>query len=178
MLKITTVLADASPARADDTLTLPFERRQKSRLVARLDGGREVALQLPRGQILRDGARLQAEDGSVIGVRSAPEALSLVESTDPTALLRAAYHLGNRHVALQIEPGAISYLHDHVLDEMVLGLGLTPRVVERRFEPEAGAYGRSGGHPPHHHHPASDHEHHHNGPHDHDHDHDGHGHEH
>ena len=175
MLKVTKILG--SDGEAADTLILPFELRQKSRLVARLESGREVLLQLPRGHVLRGGTRLQAQDGSVIEVRSAPEELSVVASADATELLRAAYHLGNRHVALQIEAGAISYLHDHVLDDMLRGLGLAPRVASRPFEPESGAYGRSGGHHhAHDHHPHDDpahephaHEHHHGHEHGHDH---------
>ena len=158
MLKISTILTRASDDSSDapsDTLTLPFELRQKSRLVAALESGRQIALALPRGHVLRGGALLQAEDGSVIGVRSADEELSVVRSADPAALVRAAYHLGNRHVALQIENGALCYLHDHVLDDMLRGLGLDPRVELRPFEPEAGAYGRGG------HHHEHDHEHHH-----------------
>ena len=69
-----------APARADDSLTLPFELRQKSRLVARSDAGREILLQLPRGGVLRHGALLRASDGSVLEVRAAPETLSVVES--------------------------------------------------------------------------------------------------
>lgn len=157
MLKASTILAGAS-ATPSDTLTLPFELRQRSRLVAALESGRQIALALPRGHVLRDGARLQAEDGSVIAVRAAAEELSVVQSPDPTALARAAYHLGNRHVALQIEEGALSYLHDHVLDDMLRGLGLQPRVEQRPFEPEAGAYGR-GGHSHEHEHDPSPHHH-------------------
>jgi urease accessory protein len=159
MLKVMEILSAAAAADpADDTLTLPFELRQKSRLVARSDQGRELALQLPRGHVLRHGARLAAEDGSVIAIRAAGEELSVVESADPAALARAAYHLGNRHVALQIEAGALSYLHDHVLDDMVRGLGLAPRTIEQRFEPEPGAYGRGHG-LGHHHGPEDGHDH-------------------
>jgi len=159
MLKALSVLleppAEVSPS---DVLTLPFELRQKSRLVASLDSGRSIALQLPRGHVLRDGALLQADDGSLIRVRSAGEALSVVESEDAAQLLRAAYHLGNRHVALQIGPGRLAYLHDHVLDDMLRGLGLRPSLVQEPFEPESGAYGRSGGHS--HAHDAHGHHHH------------------
>jgi urease accessory protein len=145
----------AAPApRVDDTLTLPFELRQKSRLVATTAQGRQVLLQLPRGHVMRDGSLLQASDGSTIEVRSAEETLSTVESEDISLLVRAAYHLGNRHVALQIEGGRLQYQHDHVLDDMLRGLGLAPRVVESPFEPEPGAYAHGGSH--HHHH---DHEH-------------------
>src|SRR5688572_8768659 len=120
MLKAEVVLARS--LRVDDTLTLPFELRQKSRLVATLESGREILLQLPRGNVLRGGALLEASDGSIIVVRGAPELLSSVSSESPLLLLKAAYHLGNRHVALQIEAAELRYLHDHVLDDMLRGL--------------------------------------------------------
>lgn len=151
MLKAERILSDA--ARVDDSLTLPFELRQKSRLVAQLASGRQVLLQLPRGHVLRDGTLLGASDGSVICVRSAPETLSAASSEDPTALLQAAYHLGNRHVALQIGAGELRYLHDHVLDDMLRGLGLSPRTIVASFEPEPGAYGHAAAH---HHHEHDD----------------------
>jgi urease accessory protein len=157
MLKAAEILA-ALPAGSSvhDSLTLPFELRQKSRLVAALGSGQRIALSLPRGQVLRHGSLLRASDGSVIEVRSAREELSVVSSDDPSVLLRAAYHLGNRHVALQIGAGTLYYLHDHVLDDMLRGLGLEPSFVEQPFEPESGAYGRSG----HHHGPTHEHDHH------------------
>jgi urease accessory protein len=139
-----------------DSLTLPFELRQKSRLIAALGSGQKIALSLPRGQVLRHGSLLRASDGSVVEVRSADEELSVVSSNDPSVLVRAAYHLGNRHVALQIGPGTLSYLHDHVLDDMLRGLGLEPSFAVQPFEPESGAYGRSS----HHHGPIHEHDHH------------------
>ena len=93
---------------------------------------------------LRDGDGLASADGLRVRVCAAAETLSRVECSDPLALARACYHLGNRHVALQIEPGQVSYLHDHVLDAMLVGLGLGVRVVEAPFEPEPGAYGGQG----------------------------------
>jgi urease accessory protein len=126
------------------TLTLPFALRQKSRLRAELDDGREVGLFLPRGGVLRGGDRLEADDGTVIEVRSAPERVSRVRAPDGRALARAAYHLGNRHVALEVGDGWLQYLHDHVLDEMIAGLGFAVELVSAPFEPERGAYG--GGH--------------------------------
>jgi urease accessory protein len=156
MLKAAEILCALPPGSAvADCLTLPFELRQKSRLVAALSSGQKIALALPRGQVLRHGSLLRASDGSVVEVRSAPEELSVVSSDDPSLLLRAAYHLGNRHVALQIGPGTLSYLHDHVLDDMLRGLGLEPSFAEQPFEPESGAYGRSG----HHHGAAHEHDH-------------------
>lgn len=131
------------------TLTLPFEARQKSRLRTRLDSGEEAALYLERGHILRHGDRLQTAEGFLVEILAAPESVSTVRSDDPLQLARACYHLGNRHVALQIGPGWARYLHDHVLDDMVRGLGLEVIHEHAPFEPEAGAY--QGGHHHHHH---------------------------
>lgn len=135
----------ATDAAVAVTLTLPFEKRQRSRLSVCLDDGRPAGLFLPRGTVLRDGDRLRAADGLVAQVRAAPEPVSTAVSGEPAALLRAAYHLGNRHVAVQIGEGWLRYLRDHVLDGMVAGLGLTVSHETAPFEPEAGAYG-------HHHH--------------------------
>lgn len=127
-------------SQSGDTLTLPFELRQKSRLRARLDSGDEVALFLPRGRVLRDGDLLLCEDGLVVRVCAAPEEVSTAEADSPHALARAAYHLGNRHVPLQVGAGFVRYQRDHVLDEMVRGLGLRVRPERVAFEPEGGAY--------------------------------------
>ena len=99
----------------------------------------------PRGIVLRGGDLLLAEDATVIEVVAADETVSIVKSLDPTALARAAYHLGNRHVAVQIGAGWLRYGHDHVLDDMVRGLGLDVVAEQAPFEPEAGAYGHSHG---------------------------------
>ncbi len=132
------------PADAQATLTLPFEQRQKSRLRIRLDNGQDAGLFLPRGTVLRHGDRLRATSGLVVEVRAAPEAVSTARADDALLLARAAYHLGNRHVALQLGPGWLRYPHDHVLDNMTRELGLTVNREQAPFEPEAGAYG--GGH--------------------------------
>jgi len=114
----------AADAQVDTSLTLPFELRQRSRLRAVLDNGDDAGLYLERGAILRDGDRLRDEDGFVVEIRAAAEPVSTVYCSDPQTLVRAAYHLGNRHVALQVGGGWVRYLHDHVLDDMVRGLGL------------------------------------------------------
>lgn len=118
-------------------LKLPFEQRQKSRLRARLDSGEEVALILPRGNILRDGDRVAATDGRVIEIVSAPEKLLHIESP---ALAKLAYHLGNRHVPVQVGEGFLRIAEDHVLEQMLRRLGARVSHVEAPFEPEAGAY--------------------------------------
>ena len=137
------------------TLHLPLETRVKSRFRATLDNGDEVGVFLERGGMLRDGHALRAESGEWVAVRAAPEPVSTVHCEEPLLLARAAYHLGNRHVALQIGPGLLRYLHDHVLDDMLRGIGLLPIFECAAFEPEAGAYGHGhshGGHEHGHHH--------------------------
>jgi urease accessory protein len=106
-----------------------------------------VAVIIERGQVLRGGDRLQADDGTVVEVRAAPETVSTARADDARQLLRAAYHLGNRHVALQLGESWLRYLHDHVLDQMLAGLGLRVWVEAAPFEPESGAYAPAhGGH--------------------------------
>ncbi|MGC3981160.1 MAG: urease accessory protein UreE [Steroidobacteraceae bacterium] len=136
---------------AQDTLSLPFESRQKSRLLTKLDSGEAAGLMLERGTLLRGGDCLLASDGRVIEVIAAPESVSVVTADDPVSLARAAYHLGNRHISVQVGHGWLRYLHDHVLDDMVRGLGFTVTVDELPFEPEAGAYSHSGAGNNHHH---------------------------
>jgi len=119
-------------------LTLPFEQRQKSRLRAKAENGEEVALILPRGRVLRGGDRVAATDGREVEIVSAPERLLHIESAE---LARVAYHLGNRHVPLQVGPGFLRIAEDHVLEEMARKLGARVSHVEAPFEPEAGAYG-------------------------------------
>lgn len=121
-------------------LVLPFELRSRSRFRARLSSGEDIGVLLARGQVLRGGDLLRASDGRVIEIAAAPESVSTVRSTDGRALARAAYHLGNRHVALQLGDGWLRYLHDHVLDQMLAGLGLKVHPEQAPFEPEIGAY--------------------------------------
>ncbi len=124
----------------DGRLTLPIEQRVRSRLRARLDDGRAVGLFLPRGTLLRGGDRLGNGDGLIIELIAAAETVSTLHCDDPTLLARAAYHLGNRHIPLQVEKGWLRYQHDHVLDDMLRQMGLAPIVEQAPFEPEAGAY--------------------------------------
>lgn len=123
-----------------DALVLPFELRSRSRLRARLVSGEEVAVSLPRGQILRGGDLLRASDGRIVEVRAADELVSTASSKDARVLARAAYHLGNRHVGLQLGAGWMRYSHDPVLDDLLARLGLEVTVEQAPFEPEAGAY--------------------------------------
>ncbi len=124
----------------DDRVSLDFEQRQKSRGRAKSENGEEIAWFLPRAHVLADGDCLLTMEGKLIQVVAAPETLSEVQCDDTLALTKAAYHLGNRHVPLQIDNNTLSYQHDHVLDDMVTGLGLCVRCVQKPFHPEAGAY--------------------------------------
>lgn len=147
------------PESTDLILTLPFELRQKSRLKAKLNNGSDIGLMLPRGNMLRGGDCLRAEDGSIIKIEAASEDVSTVLHSDPVMIARASYHLGNRHVALQIGDGWVRYQHDHVLDDMVRGLGLEIKFESAPFEPEGGAYGGHNHAHGHHHDDGDTHQH-------------------
>ena len=135
--------------------------------------GRDLVLQLPRGAALQPGEVLSTASGDrLVRVEAAPEALLLVRSPDPLALLQAAYHLGNRHVAMELHPGELRILEDSVLADLLRQRGLAVETVQAPFEPEAGAY--AGGHSH-----SSGHAHSHDPGHSHSHGHgDGHGHGH
>ena len=122
------------------TLRLPFEQRQKSRLHARLVSGEEVALMLPRGEILRGGDLVTASDGRIIEVVAEVEKLAHVACDGAQALGRAAYHLGNRHVPVEVGEGYLRLAADHVLEQMLAGMGARVTPIEAPFEPEGGAY--------------------------------------
>ena len=128
---------------ADETITLSFDHRQKCRLHATLDNGEEAAMILPRGEALRHGDRLLCHDNRVVRVCAAKEPVSTARSMDLYQLARACYHLGNRHVSLQICGGWLRYQQDPVLDTMLEGLGLQIRHELAAFEPESGAYHHS-----------------------------------
>ena len=122
-------------------LKLPFESRQKSRLKTKLVSGEDVGLVLPRGEILRGGDLVTASDGRVIEIVAQPEKVLHIETKE---LAKIAYHLGNRHVPVQVGENFLRIAEDHVLEEMVKKLGAKVSHVEAPFEPEAGAY--AGGH--------------------------------
>lgn len=136
----------ASDALATERVVLRFDTRCKSRLQAKLEGGEICGLFLPRGTVLRGGDRLLGSDGRVVEVVAAPEPLMEAASDDPLMIAKAAYHLGNRHVAVELRPGRLRFAADHVLGDMVRGLGLQVDEVDAPFEPESGAYGAHGGH--------------------------------
>ena len=127
-------------------VSLDFEARSKSRLLLTLEGGERVALIVERGRLLRTGDRVRVADGREVEIIAADEALLETTSPDASLIARAAYHLGNRHVAVQVLPGGLRFLDDRVLAEMVRGLGLEVREVKAPFDPEGGAYGHHHAH--------------------------------
>ncbi|MDD3784854.1 MAG: urease accessory protein UreE [Hydrogenophaga sp.] len=196
-------LAQALLRRAP-TLTLDWDIRQKSRFDAETSDGRRVGVFLPRGTVVRGGDVLIAEDGSLLRVVAAPQAVLRITPCDhhdhhhghghdhhhghghshghghdhhggSFDLMRAAYHLGNRHVPIELRPDHLKIEPDHVLADMLRAMHLTVTEVQEPFEPEAGAYGDGGHtHHGHGHHHGHDHDH----AHAHDHGPDGHPHEH
>jgi urease accessory protein len=124
-----------------DSVRLTFDARSKSRLLLRLDSGEQAALVVERGRLLRGGDRVRTQDGREVVIIAAEEPLLEASSDDPKAIARAAFHLGNRHVAVEVMADRLRFLEDHVLAEMVKGLGLQVTAVRAPFEPEAGAYG-------------------------------------
>lgn len=134
-----------------DTVELEFDVRKKSRFLGKTQSGKELKVILPRGHVLQCGDLLLTESKQAIKVIAAKEHLSCASCDSSLLLIRIAYHLGNRHVPLQIEADALYYQHDHVLDDMIKGLGGTVTSVNQAFQPEDGAYqvGLGAGH--HHH---------------------------
>ena len=149
MLTLHTKIASAD--RIDGELVLAYELREKCRLRARLDSGEEVAVFMVRGSVLRDGELLTGEDGRIVRVRAAAEPVLTVRCGDAHALLRCAFHLGNRHAQVQIGDGFLRLRMDPVLRDMLAGLGARVEEESAPFEPESGAYGHGGGHHQHDH---------------------------
>lgn len=96
--------------------------------------------------ILRDGDCLATDNGTIVRIQAATETVSTIRCHDSLQLARICYHLGNRHVDLEISEHRVRYLHDHVLDDMLRGMGLTAEIEQVPFEPETGAYGEGHGH--------------------------------
>ena len=128
-------------SRGQETLTIPWALRQRSRFRTRLDGGREVGVFLSHGDVLSDGDRLAADAGTCVRVVAAAETVAVARCAEVRRLSRACYHLGNRHVPLQIAQDCVRFQPDHVLEGMLRKLGLEVEHETAPFQPEPGAYG-------------------------------------
>ena len=162
-----------------DTVVLDFDDRHRRRMVMTGTRGLAFLLDLEEAIALRGGDALSLDDGRVVEVVSAPEPLIEIRGTDPLHLVRIAWHLGNRHLPTQIVGKGLRIRRDHVIEEMVRGLGARVIEIEAPFDPEGGAYAAShtaAGHEPHGH-DHHGHDHHDHGDHGHHHDH-GHAHAH
>lgn len=142
MLRATTIVRRPAvkPDRVVDTLTLDHEARHRRRLSLTGENGVAFLLDLERATILDDGDAVKLEDGRLVQIKAAPERLIEIRAETPLRLMKVAWHVGNRHVAAELMADALYIAHDHVLMEMVRGLGATATVVERPFRPERGAY--------------------------------------
>jgi urease accessory protein len=168
------------------TIELDWDVRQKSRFAATDSQGRELGVFLPRGTVVRGGDVLVAEDGTLVRVIAAPQPVLRItacpEHGSPFDLTRAAYHLGNRHVPIELRPDHLKIEPDHVLADMLRAMHLIVTEQHDAFEPEGGAYAQGhGGHGHAHAHRAHGHSHDHGDDehghsHGHAHDHEGHGH--
>lgn len=181
MLRATKVIRarDLEARIAGDTITLDRASRWRRRVAMRTDQGHDILLDLAEATLLASGDALVLDDGTFVQVMAAAETLLEIAAASPLALARIAWHVGNRHTPAEITANAIYIQPDHVLAEMVRGLGGTVREVSRAFEPEGGAYGHKGalveshhhGHGHGHHAHAHDHVHDHGHDHPHAHDH-------
>jgi urease accessory protein len=155
--------------RRASTVELDWDTRQKSRFEALDSQGRRIGVFLARGQVVRGGDVLVAEDGSLIVVKARPQPVLTVTAgpqRSPLDLLRAAYHLGNRHVPLEVKGDRLQFEPDHVLGEMLRRMGLVVEAGDAAFEPEAGAYDAANAGHGHGHEPHNDHDHDHGHVHD------------
>ncbi|NKF23044.1 urease accessory protein UreE [Solimonas marina] len=131
-------------ATACDHIALDYDARHRRRFRYTADAGTEFLLDLPRAAVIHDGDGLLLDDGRVVRVDAAPEALIEVTAANPHELLRLAWHIGNRHLPAQLSAERILIRDDHVIVAMLHGLGATTRAVSAPFTPESGAY--AGGH--------------------------------
>jgi urease accessory protein len=151
-LRIHSILEPGDWKRAAvDRITLDYDDRHRRRIAMTTDGGIQIVLDLPYSRLLLNGAGLELEDGRIVVVIAQVEPLIEVHAASAAELLRLAWHIGNRHLAAQIETDRILIRRDHVIADMLKGLGATVTALEASFDPEGGAYG--GPHEDHHHHP-------------------------
>ncbi|NGY03147.1 urease accessory protein UreE [Solimonas terrae] len=127
-------------ASAADRIALDYDARHRRRFRYTADAGTEFLLDLPRAAVIHDGDGLRLDDGRIVLVVAAPEALIEVTATSPAALVRLAWHIGNRHLPAQLSDDRILIREDHVIVAMLHGLGATTRAVSAAFTPESGAY--------------------------------------
>lgn len=142
LLRATEVLPAGSwnAATAADRISLDYDERHRRRFRYVAAGGTEFLLDLPRATVLQQGDGLALDDGRIVAVEAAPEALTLITAADSASLVRLAWHIGNRHLPAQLAADHILIREDHVITEMLRGLGATVQPINAAFTPESGAY--------------------------------------
>lgn len=148
-------------AEAIDTVRIDFDRRHRRRILLATEAGKELLLDLAQAVRLRDGDGLVLEGGGIVAVAARPEPLLEIHAHDADALVRIAWHLGNRHLPVQLMEEAIRIRADHVIAEMVEILGGHVHPIEAAFDPEPGAYAGTAAAHHHHHHDEDEDGHHH-----------------
>ncbi len=148
---------------SEDTVKLDHDQRTRRRIVYTTEAGRAILLDMPRPVRLKDGDLLRIEDGTLVRIDATPEPLLEIHAHSSAELVRIAWHLGNRHLPTQLVPGAdggtLRIRHDHVIAEMVDGLGGRSHAILAPFDPEGGAYeGKGSGHHHHHDHHHEEHD--------------------
>lgn len=148
--------ASGQAASHKDSVRLDHDLRNRRRMMFTSVAGQAMLLDMPRTVHLRDGDLLQLEDGALVLVEAMDEALTEISAPSTAALVRIAWHLGNRHLPTQLVPGnaggTLRIRHDHVIEDMVAGLGGVCTLLMAPFDPEGGAYAEPGAAAPHHHH--------------------------
>jgi urease accessory protein len=165
MRKIVGIISGSAEG-ASDVLRLDHDLRSRRRMVFNTSGGNSVLLDMPRAVHLHDGDGLTLDDGSIVRVEAAPEALIEIHAHELRTLVRIAWHLGNRHLPTQLlgamTPPRLRIRHDHVIADMVEGLGGHCEAIMAPFDPEGGAYAEGQAIPTghgHHHHDHGEHHH-------------------
>ena len=133
---------------SSDSVTLNYDNRYRRRIAMKTDGGKDFLLDLEKTTELRSGDLIELEDGRFIEVKAASEKLMKATSDEPLLILKAAWHIGNRHLSCEIQMDNLILRFDHVILQMLENLGLTLEVINQPFNPEGGAYGdtRTTGH--------------------------------
>lgn len=144
MLRCTRIVESAAPADVTHELELGYDERVKSRLAALCRDGAAVAILLPRGTVMRDGTLLGTDDGAIVRVLAAPQPVCRITADSTLTLVRAVYHLANRHVPARLAADHALIEADPVLERMLQSLGARIEHLHAPFDPEPGAYG--GGH--------------------------------
>jgi urease accessory protein len=140
------ILTSTGEETIKDSICLPFDERKRGRFKTQTITGQEVGIMIDRGEVMRGETLMRCEAGDVYKIIAADEDVTTATTDDAMLFARGCYHLGNRHVPLQVANGWLRYQNDYVLDDMLIQLGLKVIHEPAPFEPENGAYGDHGGH--------------------------------